>query len=91
MALFSYMSVLCLVPLILNKNDEFVDFHSRQGLVLWIWGIISVFSLKIPGIGGFFFSFSVAFILALSLVGIVSVLFYRAWKIPVISGLAKRL
>ncbi|MBF0454584.1 MAG: hypothetical protein HQL72_07170 [Magnetococcales bacterium] len=91
MALFSYLSVLCLIPLIFNKDDEYVDFHARQGVVLWIWGVIAIFGLKIPVIGGFFFSLSFVLIALFSLIGIISVLTYRAWKIPIIGMFSRKL
>ncbi|MEO5370390.1 MAG: hypothetical protein H7833_10025 [Magnetococcus sp. DMHC-1] len=87
-ALFSYLGVLCLIPLIMNKDDEYVHFHARQGTVLWAWATLSILALNVPVIGPFFFSFSAMLIALLSLVGIVSVLFSRAWKIPFISVLA---
>ncbi|MBF0195449.1 MAG: hypothetical protein HQL71_12880 [Magnetococcales bacterium] len=92
LAFCSYMTVLCLVPLVFNKyHDEFVDFHARQGLVLWIWGVISIFSLYIPVIGSFFFSFSALIILAFSIAGATSVILGRAWKLPVVNLIAKSL
>ncbi|MBF0178265.1 MAG: hypothetical protein HQL63_15675 [Magnetococcales bacterium] len=90
-AMFSYLGVLCLVPLILNRDDEYVHFHARQGTVLWTWATLSVLALHIPIIGPLFFSFSFALIALLSLVGIVSVFFSRAWKIPFISYLASKI
>ncbi|MEO5378098.1 MAG: hypothetical protein H7832_10010 [Magnetococcus sp. DMHC-6] len=89
MASLSYMGVLCLVPMLFNRRDEFIHFHARQGLVLWIWGVISIFSLHIPVVGGFFFSFSVFVITVLSLLGILSVMLTRKWRLPVISILTK--
>lgn len=91
MALFSYLGVLCLVPLIFNRDDEYVHFHARQGLVLWIWGVLAIFSLHIPVIGAFFFSFSVLVIALLALAGIASVLLTRAWRLPVVGMVASKL
>ncbi|MBF0448117.1 MAG: hypothetical protein HQL67_07960 [Magnetococcales bacterium] len=91
LALFSYLGVLCLVPLIFNKDDEYVNFHARQGLVLWIWGVLSIFSLHIPVAGAFFFSFSVLVIAMFAAIGIVSVVLTRAWRLPVIGMIASRL
>ncbi|MBF0154037.1 MAG: hypothetical protein HQL64_09890 [Magnetococcales bacterium] len=90
-AMFSYLGILCLIPLILNRDDEYVHFHARQGTVLWTWATLSILALHIPVIGPFFFSFSAMLIALLSLVGILSVLFSRAWKIPFISVLAGRI
>ena len=47
MAMLSYLGVLCLVPLIRNREDQFVDFHARQGLVIWIIGIFAIFMLTL--------------------------------------------
>lgn len=35
-AVLSYLSVLCIVPLILKKNNAFVLSHGKQGLVLFM-------------------------------------------------------
>jgi fumarate reductase subunit D len=91
LSIFSYLGVLCLVPLIFNRDDEYVNFHARQGLVLWIWGVLSIFSLHIPVIGAFFFSFSVLVIAIFAVIGIVSVLLTRAWKLPVVGVVASKL
>ena len=91
MAMFSYLGVLCLVPLIFSRNDEYVNFHARQGLVLWVWGVLAIFSLHIPIIGPFFFSSSVFFITVLALVGVLSVLLSRTWQLPVIGAFSQKI
>jgi uncharacterized membrane protein len=35
-AVLSYLSILCIVPLILKKKNAFVLSHGRQGLVLFV-------------------------------------------------------
>ncbi|MBI5144164.1 MAG: zinc ribbon domain-containing protein, partial [Candidatus Omnitrophica bacterium] len=35
-AILSYLWILCLVPLILKKENRFAMFHAKQGLVLFI-------------------------------------------------------
>ncbi|MEO5366623.1 MAG: hypothetical protein H7831_09775 [Magnetococcus sp. WYHC-3] len=91
MALFSYMNVLCLVPMLFNRGDEYVMFHARQGVVLWIWAVVAMLGLHIPVIGGFLFSLSAVLIAMLSLVGLVSVALGRAWRIPVVARFAGHL
>ncbi len=91
MALLSYLGVLCLVPLIFRRHDAFTNFHARQGLVLWIWGVLAIFSLHIPVIGAFFFSGSVFAIMLMSLIGLISVLLFKSWPLPVIGTLAEKL
>ena len=91
MAAFSYLGILCFVPLLLNRDDEFVQFHARQGLVLWMWGVLAIFALSLPGIGKWFFSLSGMAIMAFSALGLVSVLLERAWRLPLIHVVAERL
>ena len=57
MAIISYISFLCLIPLFGCKDDDYAQFHAKQGLVLFI------FSLLIPILGsltGFGWLFSIA-------------------------------
>ena len=88
LGVMSYLGVLCLVPLIVNKEDELVHFHAKQGLVLWVWSVLALLFLQIPGIGKIMFSTSVMAILICSIVGILSVLLGKAWKIPLVSNVS---
>ena len=89
LGIMSYLGVLCLVPLIVNKEDELVHFHAKQGLVLWVWSVLALLFLQLPGIGKLLFSTSVMAILICSLVGILSVVLGKAWKIPVVHSVSK--
>jgi uncharacterized membrane protein len=91
LAALSYLGILCFVPLLLNRGDEFVQFHARQGLVLWMWGVLSIFALSLPGIGKWFFSFSGMVIMMFSALGLISVLLQRAWRLPLIHEVSQRL
>lgn len=91
LAAMSYVGILCLIPLIFDKKSEYVRFHARQGLVLWLWTLLAVFSLLFGGIGGFFLTFSVVIIAFLSVMGVASVVFSQNWRLPVIAILAEKL
>ena len=91
MAAFSYMGILCFVPLMLNHHDEYVFFHSKQGLIIWIWGVLAVFALHVPIVGKLVFSISALGVLVFSLIGLVSVLLLKAWRLPVIYELSAKL
>lgn len=91
LAMLSYLGVLCLVPMLVNKEDEYVNFHARQGLFLWMWGVLAIFGLYVPVVGRLFFSVSAMLIALLSLIGILSVLLMRAWKFPLIGIWAEKL
>ncbi|MEO5332461.1 MAG: hypothetical protein H7839_10590 [Magnetococcus sp. YQC-5] len=91
LTLLSYVSILCLIPLILSRDDAFIHFHARQGLVLWLWGLLCIIGLNLPGLGPFLAGISVVIIVVLSLAGMVGVLFSKQWKLPLIGGLAAKL
>ena len=88
MAALSYLGILCFVPLMMNKDDEYVYFHSRQGLILWMWSVLAMFALHIPGIGKWLFSFSAMAIVVFSVMGLASVAFRRSWRLPIIGAVA---
>ena len=91
MAALSYMGVMCLVPLIMNRQDEFVYFHARQGLVIWMWSVLAMLALYLPGVGKRLFTLSALLVVAFSLVGLVSVLLKKAWKLPLVYSIAARM
>ena len=91
LAVMSYLGVLSLVPLVMNRNDSYVQFHARQGVVLWMWEVLAIYTLLVPAVGQFFFRISSIACLLLSVAGVLSVLLGRAWKFPVIGDWATRL
>ena len=91
LAAMSYFGVLSLVPLVINRDDSYVQFHARQGVVLWMWEVLAIYTLLVPAVGQLFFRLSVMLCLILSVVGVLSVLLGRAWKFPIIGDWAARL
>ncbi len=91
MAIMSYIGILCFVPLLRNKDDEFVNFHAKQGLVIWMWSVLAVFAMYLPGLGTWLFSFSALAVIILSAIGVVSAALNRAWKLPFIYSVATRI
>jgi len=87
----SYLGVLCFAPLLLARDDGFVQFHARQGLVIWMWGMLALFMLHIPVVGEWIFGGSAMLVLAYSVLGLVSVVCRRAWKLPLVSWVADSL
>jgi len=48
-AVLAYLSIFCIVPLILKKNNAFVLSHGRQGLVLFVAEVaVLVISIIFP-------------------------------------------
>jgi len=87
----SYLGILCFVPLMMNDDDEFIYFHAKQGLVIWIWSVLAVFAFPFPGIGKWLFGLSALAVLVFSALGLISVLLRKAWKLPLVHAIAIRI
>src|SRR5438128_409504 len=85
-ALLSYLSILCIIPLIFKKNNLFALQHGKQGLVLFI-GEVAVFILHII-VGQWFLKLGMFVFEVLSFIGIIAVLQGRYIKLPVVSEIA---
>lgn len=49
-ALLSYLSLCCIIPLILKKNNPFVLHHAKQALVLFVGQVaLFILSILLPG------------------------------------------
>ena len=83
----SYVSFLCLFPLIMGTKDEFVKFHAKQGLVLCIASVIIDALVKVLGILGIVLS---AFRLYLIYKGIKNVIEEKKDYLPYIGKYAEK-
>ncbi|MDD5341650.1 MAG: hypothetical protein PHC97_04445 [Patescibacteria group bacterium] len=86
-AALSYISILCLIPLILKPKSQFCKFHGRQGLILVIGEVINSVLMFIPPL---FFIGSVALIV-LSILGVLKALNGEYWEMPYLSEYAKKI
>lgn len=50
----SYISVLCLIPLLTGRGGEKAKFHAKQGVRLVVFGALADLMSAIPGIGWLF-------------------------------------
>lgn len=88
-ALLSYLFILCIVPLVLKKDNPFVLSHGKQGLVIFI-GEVAAFVIHI--ILGVWFLRLGFFVFGLfSLWGIIEVLRGRYVKLPLIAEIAEKI
>lgn len=85
-ALLSYLFLLVLVPLLTKRNNEFVMFHAKQGVVLAIaWFVIMIFGW-IPIIGWLAFLFC----LVLTVMGLMNVMNSKKQELPLIGKFASK-
>ncbi|MCL5808720.1 MAG: DUF4870 domain-containing protein [Deltaproteobacteria bacterium] len=83
MAALSYVWVLSVVMLIVRKDDEFVKFHAKQGLILFIASFIGV----IPVIGWVVWLVVVVF----DIIGFIKALSGERYKVPLVGDLAEKI
>jgi len=90
-SVLAYIWVLCLIPVLMKKDDPSVRFHSRQGLMLFIIevalgiiGIVPFLGVLISQIGGLV-------CLVVSVMAIVNVLKGKEWKIPYVGDWAEKM
>ena len=90
-AILAYLWILCLIPLILKKDNKFALFHAKQGLILFIGELVVGFVGVIPILGWMIlFSGTILFGI-LSLIGIVQALLGNFWKMPVVGEIAEKI
>ncbi len=89
-AILSYLWILCLIPLILKKENKFALFHAKQGLIIFIGELIIGFIGVIPIIGWMMLFLGTLIFGILSLMGIVQALLGNYWKMPVVGDIAQK-
>ena len=91
LAAISYIGVLCLIPLLLKKDDKFVQFHAKQGLVLFIAEIVISFINIIPFLGQMIWFFASLAFLLISIIGFIKAWRGEWWKIPYLHEYSKKI
>lgn len=91
-AALSYVWVLCLVPLLTKKDNEYCQWHAKQGLVLFI-GSFAVMVLGMIPILGWFIILPLGWVLIviLSILGIINALQGKKTELPFIGKYAKQI
>lgn len=84
LAALSYLWILSVVIFLVKRDSPFVQFHAKQGLVLWIASIVFWF---IPVLGWILNGVVIVFVI----VGFVQALNGAEWKMPGISTLAEKI
>lgn len=93
-ALFSYLGLLFLIPLIAKPDSKYVRFHVNQGIVLFIAELVICLPLKllsfIPFLGWIFavIGYLVSLVvLAFAILGIVNAVTGKAKVLPIIGNI----
>ena len=87
-AVLAYLSIFCIVPLILKKNNAFVLNHGRQGLVLFV---AEVATLVVSIIFPWAFRPFLFILFGFSFWGMVMAIRGQAVELPVIARIAEKI
>lgn len=98
MGVLAYLGILVLVPLLASKDSDFVQYHAKQGLTLFVaeialsvlYWIVGFITIATGGIGFLLFPLlGLAWIgiLVLSIIGIVNVVNKKKAPLPIIGGI----
>ncbi len=90
-AILAYFGILCLIPLLVKKDNKFALFHAKQGLVLFIAEVILTFIWVIPFLGWFIGAIGWILIPIICIIAIIQVLMGNYWRIPVIADIAEKI
>jgi uncharacterized membrane protein len=91
MALLSYLGILCLIPLLTDKENDFVQYHAKQGFVLFIAEIVTMIIAPIPFLGWILAPILGLVWLALSVMGLINVLNAERKELPLIGQYSRKI
>lgn len=95
MAALSYLWVLSVVMYIVKKDDAFVQFHAKQGIVLCVASfammVLGFLLMMVPVVGWLLGMVLWAAIAVLSLVGFIKAFQGEKFNLPVVADLAKKI
>jgi uncharacterized membrane protein len=87
-AVLAYLSIFCIVPLIVKKNNAFVLGHGRQGLVLFVFEVATlVISIVLPWV----FRPFLFVLFGFSFLGMVTAIRGQCVALPVIARIAEKI
>jgi uncharacterized membrane protein len=87
LAALSYAFIFCFIPLFANKKSAFVQFHARQGFVLFLLDVIVGLVVWMPFFGQLFF----LILIIASVVGFIRALNGIWWEIPFVHEWSKKI
>lgn len=93
-AWLSYLGILLLIPLIIQKDNPYTKFHVKQGLALLIaWIILYIIAIIfsfIPLLRSLLFLAVWIFFLVLAIIGIINALQGKIQKLPLIGEFGEK-
>lgn len=88
MGILAYLGVLIIIPALISRDNTFVKFHIKQGLVLIVLELITSIITRFP-LGGLVSPILGIATLVLIIIGILNVLHNKTQELPLIGQYAK--
>jgi len=86
LAALAYLPLICLIPLFLSREDEFIQKHAKQGFVLFMVELVAML-LKIDAI----WNLIIFICIATAIVGALGILLKGEIRIPLLADFAEKL
>ncbi len=86
-----YLGVLCIVPLLLEKQSTFAQHHGRQGLVLMLGWLVLWVGNFVPILGQIVWMFGSLILFILLILGMINAFQGRMWEMPILGKYAKQI
>ena len=88
-AVLAYLSILCIIPLVFKKDNDFVLNHGKQGLVIFL-AEVAIFIVHIV-LGPWVLKYGLFLLGIFSFLGIIAALKGEYVCMPVISDIAQKI
>ena len=90
-AVIGYIGILCIVPLLLKRENKFAFYHGKQGLVLFIIEVAAFIFSVIPFLGPLLLRLSFFICGLFSLYGIIQALLGNYSRLFLVSDIADKI
>lgn len=90
-AVLAYVPLLGFIPLFTKKDDPFVLFHAKQGLVLFILGLSAMALDFVPLLGDVLSTLAFVMCGMFSVMGAMKSVLGESWEMPVIYELSQKI
>jgi uncharacterized membrane protein len=90
-AVISYISFLCIVSLVLKKDNKFCLHHAKQGLVMFVFEVVCFIFSIIPILGWLIAWMGIIVFSLFSAWGVLQALMGNYSNLPGISGIAGKI
>jgi len=91
MAAVGYWGFLCILPLVLMKDNKFAVYHGKQGLVLFLLLVAGFIIGILPLVGPVIYRITLFIYLAFFLWGTIAALAGKKAQMPFVSALAQKI